>query len=71
MTIKEILENIYGITEEQGLSEDDIKYFENRFGKIPDTLKEFYLLCGNNLKVSSYNQDWWFLPEHYKKMGVA
>lgn len=67
MTIKEILENIYGITEEQGLSEDDIKYFENRFGKIPDTLKEFYLLCGNNLKVSSYNQDWWFLPEHYKK----
>lgn len=67
MTIKEILRNIYGIDEEKGLSEDDMKYFESRFGKVPDTLREFYLLCGNNPNVINYNQDLWCTPSDYRK----
>lgn len=66
MTVKEILKDIYGIDEENALFESDLKYFDNRFGRLPNTLKEFYLICGNNPYVTVC-QDCWLMPEHYKK----
>ena len=97
MTVKEILNNIYGTEESEELSDDDIKFAENRkirfkreygveqgqavseenmrelencFGKIPDALKKFYFLCGNNPNVVVGYQDQWFLPESYKKWDL-
>lgn len=66
MTVKEILKNLYGITEPNGLTDEEFEYFEKRFGKLPEPLREFYSLCGHCESVK-FIQDEWLLPEDYKK----
>ena len=65
-TIREILSYLYNINETNGLTEEELDFLENKFGKLPKALTEFYALCGHcdNILV---NQDIWITPRDYKK----
>lgn len=65
-TIREILKNLYQIETPNGLTEDELTFLENKFGKLPKALSEFYALCGNCNNVLM-NQDMWTVPKDYKK----
>ena len=65
-TIREILKNLYQIETPNGLTEDELTFLENKFGKLPKALREFYALCGNCNNVMM-NQDMWIVPKDYQK----
>ena len=66
--MREILKNLYGITEPDGLTEEEFAFLENKFGNVPEKLRGFYSLCGHCENVL-FVQDEWITPESYKKYG--
>lgn len=65
-TISEILKNLYDIDTPDGFSEEEFAFLENKFGKLPTILREFYSLGGHCDNVLM-NQDRWIVPEDYNK----
>ena len=63
--MREILKNLYGITEFDGLNDEEFAFLENKFGNIPEKLIEFYSLCGNH-KYALNCYDEWVTPGDYK-----
>ena len=62
--MREILKNLYGITEYKSLDEKEFAFLENKFGAIPGKLREFYSLCGHCRNVI-YGHDNWIMPDEY------
>lgn len=65
-SIKEIMEQLYHIENPKGLSNEDMRFLEERFGKLPVSLKEFYSICGSDNRILN-SQDYWITPKDYHR----
>lgn len=67
MTIRDILMRLYRLDAPEGLSPADMRCLEEKFGRLPDALREFYLLAGGCRRVTKPGQDVWYTPEDDRK----
>ncbi len=65
-SIKNIIEKLYNIKDPKGLSNDDMLFLENKFGKLPVSLKVFYSVCGSENSIL-HCQDSWITPEDHHR----
>lgn len=66
LSIKAIIEQLYNIKDPKGLSNKDIRFLEERFGKLPALLREFYSICGSDNRILE-SQDSWITPKDYRR----
>ena len=57
--------NCHGFEFDEAVSEENLKCLEERFGEIPNGMREIYSICRNNINLITC-QDEWILPAFYK-----
>lgn len=67
MTVRSILRHLYQLDAPEGLAPADMAFLEGKFSRLPDALREFYLLAGGCRRVTKTGQDAWITPEDYRK----
>lgn len=66
MNLTDVLANLYNIFQPNGLNNEEINFLEEKYGKLCEPLKEFYLWCGHYPLVIN-SQDCWIMPKDYHK----
>ncbi len=65
-SIKKIIGNLYNIKNPKGLSNEDMHFLEEKFGRLPVALKAFYSICGSD-NIILNSQDSWITPKDYHR----